>query len=96
MKFSGLFANLVWLAVISQYLFSWVLVFTCFSHFDANFKYDLFLLESKVSRLKALVYEMYELPNMTSTFLYSFNVLFFCLSNAALPGSSDLFKVKLH
>ena len=65
-KLSGLFANLELLAVTSQYLFSWDLVFTfhvaglnqdlnfsCFSHFKANFKDNSFLLEFKVSRVSA-------------------------------------------
>ena len=79
-KLSGLFANLEWLAVTSQYLFNGALVFTffvaglnqdlnfsCFSHFKANLKDNLFLLESKVSRLsvfRALLYEVYELPSI--------------------------------
>ena len=79
-KLSGLFANLEWLAVTSQYLFKLALVFTflvaglnqdlnfsCFSHFKANFKDNLYLLESKVSRLsvfRALLYEVYELPSI--------------------------------
>ena len=79
-KLIGIFANLEWLSVTSQYLFNPALVFTlliaglnqdlnfsCFSHFKANFKDNLFLLESKVSRLsvfRALLYEIYELPSI--------------------------------